>query len=609
LDLPRPLHWEVQIFGDGESVVHFAARDCSLQNHGYQKFIEVALHPQAIAQEIAKLDASAAAARIASLQRRQATLERICADALRLGAAVHLRGAATVEFLIDQQGEPYFLEVNPRIQVEHGVTEGIVRVRGQAISLVELQQRVAAGEKLTFHQDDVTFVGDAIEVRLNAWHEDLSPVLGGVVHKLRLAPAPALAPYVRLDAGGLLQRHQPWIVPSYDANFALLIVTGSERHETLTRLIAILEGALEIRGNAELKTNVQPVLGLLTLMRALPPETEFRTDTSLLWMALTAVVAMQQQTVLSQVPDFPRRPGAHDPALWARLLRATLEAGFAHPSRLLTYYLKRLTCLNPRPVAPLEVLWQLATELAVPLYEEERAQGVALLQASAALWQQLSADSQQLYALVQAATTQSLATSPECQAVCAHLVATAPGLDTDEAAALLRYLLDWLRIDIPAITALVQTLEHTHIHACLAANDDLSLTRPAYLDDASTMTHLQRLLSSSLRPTLLRHGELLSPMEATIYHHPEPGAPPFVELGSEIKVGQTLALLEAMKMFSELPSPVDGVLVDILVENGQGVKTGTPLFRIATQDALHLTADVALHQVVEPAFENRFGLL
>src|SRR4029450_4480479 len=199
LDLPRPLHWEVQIFGDGESVVHFAARDCSLQNHGYQKFIELALHPQAMAQEIAKLDA-AAAARSASLRRRQATLERICADALRLGTAVHLRGAATVEFLIDQQGEPYFLEVNPRIQVEHGVTEGIVRVQGHAISLVEMQQGVGGGEKLTFHQDDITFVGDAIEVRLNAWHEDLSPVLGGVVHKLRLMPAPALAPYVRLDA-------------------------------------------------------------------------------------------------------------------------------------------------------------------------------------------------------------------------------------------------------------------------------------------------------------------------------------------------------------------------------------------------------------------------
>src|SRR4029077_5444355 len=109
------------------------------------------------------------------------------------------------------------------------------------------------------------------------------------------------------------------------------IVTARARHETLERLIAVLESGLEIRGNADLRTNVQPILGLLTLMRALPPETEFRTDTSLLWMALTAEEATQKQAVLAQVPDFPRRPGAHDPALWARLLRATLEAGFAHP--------------------------------------------------------------------------------------------------------------------------------------------------------------------------------------------------------------------------------------------------------------------------------------
>jgi len=97
-------------------------------------------------------------------------------------------------------------------------------------------------------------------------------------------------------------------------------------------------------------------------------------------------------------------------------------------------------------------------------------------------------------------------------------------------------------------------------------------------------------------------------MEATIYHQPEPGAPPFVEVGAEVKVGQTLALLEAMKMFTELPSPVDGILVEILVDNGQGVKTGTPLFRIATQETLSTTVDEALHQAVESAFVNRFGL-
>ena len=255
------------------------------------------------------------------------------------------------------------------------------------------------------------------------------------------------------------------------------------------------------------------------------------------------------------------------------------------------------------------MLWQLAAALRVPQYEEERAQGAALQQAMAALWQHLAADHQQLRLLVRAAAARSLDMSPEYQAVCAHLVAATPGLDTTEAAALLGYLLDWLRVEIPALTTLMQALEHTHLHTFLAANDDLSLTRPAYLDNATTVAHLHRLLSSSLRPTLLRHGELLSPMEATIYHQPEPDAPPFVEIGAEIKVGQTLALLEAMKMFSELPSPVDGVLVAILVESGQGVKTGTPLFRIATQDAMHLMVDAVLQRDVEQVLHNRFGML
>src|SRR5262249_44453988 len=235
--------------------------------------------------------------------------------------------------------------------------------------------------------------------------------------------------------------------------------------------------------------------------------------------------------------------GEQDSSRLVRLLRTTLEAGFAHPSRLLTYYLKRLVQRPPLPLAALEVLWQLAAELAVPLYEEEHAQGAALQQAIDALWTQLPAAAQSLTTLVQVTAAQARETSPEFQAVCAHLMATTPGLDHTEAVALLRYLVDWLRSDVPSISSLIKTIERTQIHAFLAANDDLSLTRPAYLTDAAMVAHLQSVLSRSLRPTLLRHGELLSPMEATIYHQPEPGAPTFVEVGDEVNVGLSWTLL------------------------------------------------------------------
>src|SRR5262249_6002913 len=138
-----------------------------------------------------------------------------------------------------------------------------------------------------------------------------------------------------------------------------------------------------------------------------------------------------------------------------------------------------------RPLAALEVLWQLADELAVPLYEEERAQGAALQQAINALWAQLPAADQSRTTLVQATAVQTLETSSEFQAVCAHLMATTSDLDHTEATALLRYLVDWLRADVPSIRALITTLERTQLHAFLAANDDLSLTRPAYLADTA----------------------------------------------------------------------------------------------------------------------------
>jgi acetyl-CoA carboxylase biotin carboxylase subunit len=609
LNIPRPLHWEVQLFGDGERVVHLAARDCSVQNHGYQKFIELALHPTAIASEIERLDAHRDAARIDRLQRRQATLATICDAALRLGEAIGLRGAATVEFLIDTQGKPYFLEVNPRIQVEHGVTEGIARVRGEPLRLVEWQQRVAAGEKLDVQQEDITFTGDAIEVRLNAWHEDLSPVLGGVVHALRLEAPPERRDRIRVDASGLLQRRQSWTVPSYDANFALIIVSGVDRRQTLDDLIAVLDTDLQVHGNAELQTNRQPMIGLLTLMRALPPETEFRTDTSLLWMGMTAVIEAQKNTALALLPRFPRHVEAYDSAVFARLLQATLESGFAYPSRLLAFYLKRLTQMAARPLTPLEVLWDLAEELKVPLFEEERQQGVALRLAAEALWDALSGCRTQFATLLQDVDATDLASRPVSQRLIDHLVAADAGVDPERATAILQHALRWLQTGVPAITALLHILESSQIHTFLVANNDLSLTRPTYLEDAATVEQLQLMLSKSLRPTVLHQGELLSPMEATIYHQPEPGIPPFVQIGEEVKVGQTIALLEAMKMFTELPSPVDGVLLDILVENGQGVKTGTPLFKIATEDAATETTDNFIQQIIKSEFQNHFDLL
>jgi biotin carboxyl carrier protein len=238
------------------------------------------------------------------------------------------------------------------------------------------------------------------------------------------------------------------------------------------------------------------------------------------------------------------------------------------------------------------------------MYEEEKQLGDVLAQAAEALWPALEASPDRYAALLRISTDDK---------VLENLVRQLTDGDGDlfhpEVLTLFRDTVRWLHAPVPAIRTLIQVLEQTQSHMLLTPNADLALTYPDYLTDAKALTDLHTLLSSALRPTMLRQGELLSPMEATIYHQPEPVAPPFVEVGGEVRVGQTIALLEAMKMFSELPSPVDGIVEAILVESGQGVKTGEPLFKIVTQKvAVEATID-CLPQLASNGFENHFFLL
>jgi len=146
-------HVEVQVLADHHgNVVHLLERDCSAQRR-HQKVIEEAPAPDLTDAVRAVLHESAVA----------------------LSREVGYTNAGTVEFLVESGGSPggdppgvFFLEMNTRLQVEHPVTEEVVRVRGERIDLVELQLRIAAGEPLPFTQDDVTCAGHAFEARVYA---------------------------------------------------------------------------------------------------------------------------------------------------------------------------------------------------------------------------------------------------------------------------------------------------------------------------------------------------------------------------------------------------------------------------------------------------------
>ncbi|MBI2313491.1 MAG: acetyl/propionyl/methylcrotonyl-CoA carboxylase subunit alpha [Betaproteobacteria bacterium] len=229
--LTRPRHIEIQVFADSRGdAVYLFERDCSVQRR-HQKVLEEAPAPGMTPERRKQMGAAAAAA----------------------AKAIGYVGAGTVEFIADQDGTFYFMEMNTRLQVEHPVTEMIT-----GVDLVEWQLRVAAGEPLPLAQDELAINGHAIEARIYAEDpaKDFLPAIGRITH-LRL---PAEGAHVRIDTG---VRQGDEISMYYDPMIAKLIVWDRDRAAALRRLRGAL-GEFQVAG---LATNIQ-FLSAVTAHRA-----------------------------------------------------------------------------------------------------------------------------------------------------------------------------------------------------------------------------------------------------------------------------------------------------------------------------------------------------
>lgn len=206
--LPEARHIEIQIIGDGENVVHLGERECTIQRR-FQKLIEES--PSCFVDE---------------------KMRKAMGDwAVKLGKSFKYEGVATVEFIVDSSTkEFYFMEVNPRIQVEHPITEAVT-----GIDIVEQQIRIARGEKLSFAQEDIYFNGYAIEARINA--ED--------PYK-NFQPAPGrIKKYIPSGGQGIflhsfLHEGQE-IYPCFDSLLCKTIAWGKTRKDAISRLKRVME--------------------------------------------------------------------------------------------------------------------------------------------------------------------------------------------------------------------------------------------------------------------------------------------------------------------------------------------------------------------------------
>ncbi len=209
--IESPRHIEIQVFGDAfGNAVHLGERDCSVQRR-HQKLIEEAPSP-AVTPDLRA---------------------RMGAVAVQAVKALGYEGAGTLEFLLDGEGQFYFMEMNTRLQVEHPVTEALT-----GLDLVEWQLRIAAGEPLPLRQEEIRFDGHAIEIRLcseDAAH-DFMPQSGRMA--LWQIPDSVRVEHA-LDSGAE-------IPPYYDSMIAKLIGHGTTREEARARLIVGLEQAVAL---------------------------------------------------------------------------------------------------------------------------------------------------------------------------------------------------------------------------------------------------------------------------------------------------------------------------------------------------------------------------
>jgi acetyl-CoA carboxylase biotin carboxylase subunit len=229
--IPNPRHVEFQIVADKYGhVVHLGERDCTIQRR-HQKLLEESPSPAV-----------------------DSKLRKKMGDAAVKGSrAANYTNVGTIEFLLDERGSYYFMEMNTRIQVEHPVTEMVT-----GIDLVKEQIRIAAGERLSFDQDRIKFSGHAIECRINA--EDADNNFMPCPGKVSFFHAPG-GPGVRVDSH-VYQGYS--IPPYYDSMIAKLITYGKNRSE-----------AIQIMQRALSEFTIEPIKTTIDLHKRLTSDPAF----------------------------------------------------------------------------------------------------------------------------------------------------------------------------------------------------------------------------------------------------------------------------------------------------------------------------------------------
>ena len=609
LNIDTNRHQEVQVLGNGSWCITLGLRDCSAQMHE-QKLVEVSVTEESLRAEIARRRERGDLAGAEALDTDLGILLAMEAEAGRFGQAVGLDSVSTFECIVDG-ADHYFMEMNTRIQVEHRVTElcyalefanpddpkDVLRVE----SLIEAMALIARhGEKLP-EPSRVPRYGDSVEIRLNATDAALNPAAGGLIESW----SNAVPGEIRDDQG--ISVHNPdtdlfmpyYLAGAYDSNIALLLTTGAGRDETFAEMLDVLRQT-RIKGRS-LKTNLDFHYGLCHWLVAQDVYT--RIETRFVQGYLGAVARLHevareidveaafervQRRSVEGIEDASVRGGyARAMDLKASLLVRPLQRLFERPHLLAGWAAKSAGYCEAGAegvhwlVNPVDVLAELYRYL-----DMDRSSGPA----AEAIWdhdREVLDGAQALYARLRAGL--SPGGFDELDAL---LRAPDPPPGTPDALAG-----DWDHLRARHVgyqhglqlLALPSQVAHEAGFDRLRVRPDLTVDVPAELYASDALARARRVLAP---PPSAGADEIVAELGGMFYPREAPGMPRFLEAGTHFEPGDTLYVIEVMKMFTKVTAHFAGTVDECVMGDNEGVvvSQGEVLFQV-TPDERPVVAD------------------
>ncbi|MFT7186505.1 MAG: acetyl/propionyl-CoA carboxylase alpha subunit [Pseudohongiellaceae bacterium] len=609
LNIETTRHQEIQVLGNGTWSLSLGGRDCSLQMHE-QKLLEVSVTAEDLQYALTQSIKEGRDKETAALSQDIKTLEAMETESERFGEAVGLDNVSTFECIVDRD-KHFFMEMNTRIQVEHRVTELCYRLKfinpensNESFlvdSLVEAMVLLAAHGPRLAKPERITRNNASVEARLNATNQALAPHAGGLIENW----TDATQHEIRDDQG--ISVHNPdtdifmayHLAGAYDSNIALLLTVGENRLNSFERLAEVLR-TTKIQGK-DLSTNLEFHYGLVNWF--IGNNINARPTTQFIVPYITSVGLLKQQTnkldlsyayqnicqkILNSITNKDSLT-AMETVLTRKqiLLTRPIEKLFTEPHILAGWlslnqanFTLSNNAKNKNKIIwlknPIQVLTDMYHYLNMDFQENRAASSMIwdhdaevlnnALDFYSELENRLDSHSfDDLNTQLQTSTTPKGFNKQLWQATQEAHLAYQAGCEI-------------LSI-IPHVAAETDFYD-------LSVKDDLSIYIPEILFDETLQKQMAKVL---VPPPRAKSDEILASSGGMFYSREAPGMPAFVEKGDHFEAGQTLYIVEVMKMFNKVNAPFSGTIANVQVEkDGEIIKKGQALFKIVPDEKVEI---------------------